>query len=126
MENNGKTIEEISKLPQSEQKQEFYKIVDILKNNKGDVYINIDKIYEKSQKFMICHEFAHFLYNKNNKTKNNNFNENEKKIASEVSEYSKKNPEEFVAEVYAGIITGAKYSSKVMKLYAKYNGPELP
>lgn len=47
-------------------------------------------------------------------------------IASTVSNYAKHSPLEFVAEVYARIMNGHKFSDDVMKLYEKYKGPKLP
>ena len=46
------------------------------------------------------------------------------RIAESVTKYAKESPREFVAEVYAGMCDGNKYSDKVMALYRKYGGPE--
>jgi hypothetical protein len=46
-------------------------------------------------------------------------------IASKVSEYAKENPMEFVAETFAGHVSGKKYSSDVYELYDLFKGPKL-
>jgi len=46
-------------------------------------------------------------------------------IAGEVSQYAQKDPFEFVAETFAGHVSGKKYSKNVYSLYKKYKGPEL-
>ena len=46
-------------------------------------------------------------------------------IAGKVSEYAQKNPMEFVAETFAGHVSGKEYSKDVYDLYKKYKGPEL-
>lgn len=45
------------------------------------------------------------------------------KIAAKVSRYATTNPSEFVAETYAGLMTGQKYDKEVMDYYAELNGP---
>lgn len=45
--------------------------------------------------------------------------------AGEVSKYAQFGIGEFIAEVYAGLISGQKYSDDVMTLYKKYGGPIL-
>lgn len=45
-----------------------------------------------------------------------------KDIAARVSEYATTSPAEFVAEVYAKLLSGAKFDNEVMSLYAKYGG----
>ena len=47
-------------------------------------------------------------------------------ITGQVSWYSQTSIGEFIAEVYAGLIKGEKYSDEVINLYKKYNGPLLP
>lgn len=47
-------------------------------------------------------------------------------ITGQVSWYSQTSIGEFVAEVYAGLINGRKFSNEVINLYKKYNGPLLP
>lgn len=48
-----------------------------------------------------------------------------KEITSQVSKYSRMNPLEFVAETFAGHVSGKKYSKEVYDLYNLYEGPEL-
>lgn len=45
--------------------------------------------------------------------------------AGNVSNYAKASPLEFVAETFAGLLDGKKYSDDVMALYKKYGGPVL-
>ena len=52
-------------------------------------------------------------------------NDDIQKIARSVTKYAKKSPAEFVAEVYAGMCDGIKFSDDVMALYKKYGGPAL-
>lgn len=47
-------------------------------------------------------------------------------IAEKVSWYAKTHPEEFVADVYAGLCAGSKYPDDVMQLYSEYYGPKIP
>jgi hypothetical protein len=51
--------------------------------------------------------------------------DNEARVASEVSDYAKTNPLEFVAETFAGHVNGKKYSKSVYNLYKSYGGPIL-
>jgi lambda family phage portal protein len=51
--------------------------------------------------------------------------DNEARVASEVSDYAKTNPLEFVAETFAGHVNGKKYSKSVYNLYKSYGGPKL-
>ena len=51
--------------------------------------------------------------------------EAEKKIAGKVSSYAKEDGAEFVAEVFADLMSGKTYSDDVMQLYAKYGGPKI-
>lgn len=46
--------------------------------------------------------------------------------AARVSEYSTTGPGEFVAETYAGLISGTTYPNEVMALYKKLGGPIVP
>lgn len=52
----------------------------------------------------------------------NFFNLKDQKMAGRVSRYARMNPKEFTSEVYAGLKTGRKYDSQVMKLYRMYAG----
>lgn len=45
------------------------------------------------------------------------------RTAEEISEYAKEGVGEFVAEVYAEMVKGAKISDEVLALYKNYNGP---
>ena len=45
------------------------------------------------------------------------------KTAGKVSQYAQTSIGEFVAEVYAGLISGNKFADDVLALYRKYNGP---
>lgn len=45
-----------------------------------------------------------------------------KLIEQEVSGYATENPLDFVAEVYAGMRAGKKYSDKIMRMYRAYGG----
>ena len=56
----------------------------------------------------------------------NFYNEETQRIAEEVSNYSKSNISEFIAEVFAENISGNKLSSKVENLYLGYNAPIIP
>ena len=47
-------------------------------------------------------------------------------VAARVSEYAMESPAEFVAEVYAKALNGAKFDNEVMSLYAKYGGKPIP
>lgn len=47
----------------------------------------------------------------------------EQQTAGLVSNYAKESPSEFIAETFAGLLSGEKYSDSVMALYKKYNGP---
>ena len=46
-------------------------------------------------------------------------------IAKQVSDYAMKNPQEFVAETFAGNLNGKKYSKEVYAMYKEYKGPTL-
>ena len=47
------------------------------------------------------------------------------KVSGEVSSYATENPAEFIAETFAGLVQGKKFSDDVMALYKKYGGPLL-
>ncbi len=46
-------------------------------------------------------------------------------LANSVSLYSTDGPGEFVAEVFARTLNGAKFPKAVMDLYKKLNGPKI-
>ena len=87
----------------------------------------------------IFHELGHTAHEKNAIFKYNNgtFKEGGKlykmfktpemqEVAQKVSVYATKTPYEFVADVFAGLMRGIKYSDDVMALYKKLNGPVVP
>ena len=53
-------------------------------------------------------------------------NSEAQKVAREVSWYSTQGPSEFIAEVFAGLMNGNKFSDDVMALYRKLHGPSIP
>lgn len=82
----------------------------------------------------IIHEQGHILHriNVNNRfqkkldtTIYNEFKNKYSSIASRVSEYATESPAEFVAEVYAKTLEGAKFDNDVLSLYAKYGGHSI-
>jgi lambda family phage portal protein len=48
-----------------------------------------------------------------------------KSVAKQVSDYATTNPQEFVAETFAGNLNGKKYSKEVYAMYKEYKGPKL-
>lgn len=128
-----KSLEQISKLDKNAQHEEFYNIIDKLKAKGVKAYIDPQKSVTNNKFHVIYHEYGHFrhfrttsfsaLKQRNAEFKSNTFKQ---RIASEVSSYAKTEPMEFVAEVYAGLLNGAKYSPEVMALYRSYNGPVVP
>ena len=55
----------------------------------------------------------------------NEFKNKYSSVASRVSEYATESPAEFVAEVYAKTLEGAKFDKDVLNLYAKYGGHSI-
>ena len=53
------------------------------------------------------------------------FSDAEQKAIGKVSNYAKTGIGEFIAETYAGLVEGKKFSDDVMALYKKYGGPAL-
>ncbi len=51
--------------------------------------------------------------------------EEKQRIARQVSKYATASPSEFVAETFAGLVGGKKYTKEVMDLYKHYKGPKL-
>jgi hypothetical protein len=43
-----------------------------------------------------------------------------------ISAYGASDPDEMIAEVYAGHLAGKKWGADVLRIYAKYGGPKLP
>lgn len=79
---------------------------------------------------VIHHEMGHFLHNTNLKNelyqifKDRDLTVDEiRLIIKEVSEYAAETPLEFVAETYAGMKAGKKYSPALMALYNSFGGP---
>lgn len=74
------------------------------------------------------HELGHWLHFQNAPKlfdEYSNFSQEEKKIASLVSEYATEDKTEFVAEYIAGRMNGETYPDEVDSLYQKYKGPDL-
>ena len=78
---------------------------------------------------IILHEGGHCLHNKKMHLestlvdlKNMTMTKADKIIAGEVSEYATTNYNEFLQEVFSGILCGDKYSQDVMALYKKLGG----
>ncbi len=128
-----KSLAQISKLNRNAQKQEFYNIINKLKKKGINAYVEPQKFEENNSFHVIFHEYGHFRHFNTTsftalKQRTNEFVSNVKKqkTAGQVSSYAKSEPMEFVAEVYAGLLNGVKYSPEVMALYKTYNGPPLP
>jgi lambda family phage portal protein len=82
------------------------------------------------------HEYGHALHAKDvsyeqwGKWKRGKFGSGKigalkKSVAKQVSDYAMKNPQEFVAETFAGNLNGKKYSKEVYAMYKEYKGPTL-
>ena len=89
--------------------------------NQVNGFANLDGI--------ILHEGGHCLHNKKMHLestlvdlKNMTMTKADKIIAGEVSEYATTNYNEFLQEVFSGILCGDKYSQDVMTLYKKLGG----
>jgi hypothetical protein len=81
---------------------------------------------------VIHHEMGHFLhmhnygYSKYSLLRTVDLTKKEREmIAQEVSLYATANVLEFVAEVYAGMMAGRKFSSEIMALYKRFGGVEV-
>jgi lambda family phage portal protein len=80
---------------------------------------------------LFAHEYGHNAHmqslgeEKSAKYIKQKLTDNEARVASEVSDYAKTNPLEFVAETFAGHVNGKKYSKSVYNLYKLYGGPKL-
>ncbi len=128
-----KSLVQISRLDKDEQKQEFYKILDKLKEKGINAYVEPQKFAENNKFHVIFHEYGHFMHFKTTsfeslKEHTDEFKSNPRKqnTAEQVSGYAKSEPMEFVAEVYAGMLNGVHYPPDVLRLYHSYNGPALP
>jgi len=72
---------------------------------------------------VIHHEIGHSKY----RTKATRFDVGEQGLVrKEVGNYAAKNPNEFLAEVHAGLHGGTKFSADIMGLFKKYAGVDAP
>lgn len=127
------SLSNISKFDKNSQTQEFYRIINKLKSKGVKAYIEPQNSENNNEFHVIYHEYGHFRHFKttsynalkkhNTEFKTNPYKQN---TAKQVSSYAKTEPMEFVAEVYAGLLNGNKYSKEVMALYRSYNGPYVP
>lgn len=81
-------------------------------------------------KAVIIHELGHNLHARNNAAMVFSGSDLENKykmtdLAIEVSPYATKNPLEFVAEAFVGLVYGYKYSAGVMAKYNEWGGPAV-
>lgn len=78
---------------------------------------------------MMRHELGHVAHMKVTgglKASREHWDADAKGIAAkDISRYAAKNPDEFVAEVFAGHRAGKSYGAEVMALYSKFEGPTL-
>jgi hypothetical protein len=82
--------------------------------SKLDAKFNEGHLSTNAKGALITHELAHQMLGD---LGNKEFDENEKKIAAQVSKYAATNHDEFVAEFLAGTLGGAKYSDDVKQLF---------
>lgn len=102
------------------------------------------EFYKKSPFHFLNHEIGHDLHYKINPKEFEKYNileelsrkniskeiyddfiKNQLNKAKKVSNYATESPAEFVAETYAELLDGRKFSDDVMTLYQKYNGPMI-
>ncbi len=146
-----KTLEEVQKMDKAEIKKYIWEMSDNLRANtpQKDWYSATILDSKRSAFDSLYHEEGHLFHSKNAildyekmhvtyddatgkaaeiRSGAREFLESadEQFIASTVSDYAKKSPLEFVAEVYARMVSGHKFGDDVMKLYEKYKGPKLP
>lgn len=121
-------------------------ILDLLSYQERKVIDGVMQIRERSVHNYLNHEQGHLLHSQvsNNYEQMRKVEEflkdklevseitkefiNSKDIqatAGKVSNYAKESPLEFVAETFAGLRDGQKYSDDVMALYKKYGGPSI-
>lgn len=82
---------------------------------------------------VVFHELGHLMHEKQSKDiykrclSNSSFLGDSKEIfiARKVSEYAATNSLEFVAEVYANLLSGKTYTKEIMDMYVKYGGPKI-
>lgn len=73
----------------------------------------------------VCANYAELsAENKGSKIIKDFLNE-ERDVASKVSQYATADPAEFVAETFAYLLDGRKFSNDVLDLYKKYGGPMI-
>jgi lambda family phage portal protein len=100
-------------------------------NSLKDELNNNVKIRWLATNDLFAHEYGHNAHmkslgeEKSAKYIKQKLTDNEARVASEVSDYAKTNPLEFVAETFAGHVNGKKYSKSVYNLYKLYGGPKL-
>lgn len=105
---------------------------------KTPIYFNKDIGLCKNPKYVIYHEIGHFLHEKTSlqpEIARNVWSEMTKNgmdtdLLFEAGEYAMKGDilgkgREFVAEVFAGMLTGKRYSQKVMNVYNALRGPKI-
>ena len=91
--------------------------------NDGKISINSNSPYwrnpSKTQtpEEVLLHELGHAKFPN---TGDNFWSLRDQNIVREVSNYSARNPKEFVASTYSGLQRGKKYSAEVMRLYRLY------
>lgn len=137
----AKSMEEFNKLNKDEKVDYLHKLNDkILENEKNkeifSVFSDIHILNRKPDVFqLIYHEVGHSMHIKNiGKAQQKKYrdaalfdnNADEKWIANTISNYAATKPSEFVAEVFAELVAGHPVTDKVMNLYKKYGGHEVP
>lgn len=84
------------------------------------------KIYSTTHPYHIVrHEYAHYVHNLINPAAMRKFTllaEERSLIIAQVSRYAIENSSEMVAEVFAALVDGKKFSQEVMMIYNKYGG----
>ena len=145
-----KSLDELKKLEKDEVQKYIWKMSNAIRKNTPQKDWPSATILDSKRSVFdtIYHEEGHLFHNKNTLLDYNDmhvgYNEtgkpekigqlaknfledaDEQFIASTVSTYAKRSPLEFVAEVYARMMNGHKFSDDVMKLYEKYKGPKIP
>lgn len=86
----------------------------------------LHKIKINDEKFALLDKINIINQKKLDSSTYNEFKDKYSSIASRVSEYAVESPAEFVAEVYAKTLEGAKFDKEILNLYAKYEGHPLP
>lgn len=70
----------------------------------------------------LVHEYGHHVYTDTGSSESNFINDHafREKVQAEVGKYAASNVHEFIAEVYAGLLTGRTYSPLIMDHYNSY------